>query len=107
VEEYGSDGLEDLLKSLKSTFLSGIDYCVISDSYWLGKEKPCLQYGLRGICYFFLDVECSTKDLHSGCFGGTIHEAMGDLIAVMNTLVDSQGRILIEGIYDDRCTAFT
>jgi nonspecific dipeptidase len=89
MEECGSDGLEDLLKSLKNTFLSGIDYVVISDSYWLGKKKPCLQYGLRsariisyfhwhflfsyrGICYFFLDVECSTKDLHSGCFGGTM-----------------------------------
>lgn len=47
MEEYGSDGLEDLLKSLKDTFLTGIDYVVISDSYWLGKEKPCLQYGLR------------------------------------------------------------
>lgn len=47
MEEYGSDGLEDLLKSLKNTFLSGTDYVVISDSYWLGKEKPCLQYGLR------------------------------------------------------------
>jgi nonspecific dipeptidase len=47
MEEYGSDGLEDLLKSLKNKFLSDIDYVVISDSYWLGKEKPCLQYGLR------------------------------------------------------------
>lgn len=47
MEEYGSDGLEDLLKSLKTTFLSDVDFVVISDSYWLGKEKPCLQYGLR------------------------------------------------------------
>ncbi|CAF3310833.1 unnamed protein product [Rotaria socialis] len=101
MEEYGSDGLEDLLKSLKNTFLSGVDYVVISDSYWLGKTKPCLQYGLRGICYFFLDVECSTKDLHSGCFGGTIHEAMTDLIAIMGTLVDNKGHILIDRLYDE------
>ncbi|CAM4772014.1 unnamed protein product [Rotaria magnacalcarata] len=101
MEEYGSDGLEDLLKSLKNTFLSGVDYVVISDSYWLGKTKPCLQYGLRGICYFFLDVECSTKDLHSGCFGGTIHEAMTDLIALMGTLVDNKGHILIDTLYDE------
>ena len=40
-------GLEDLLKSLKNTFLSDVDYVVISDGRWLGKEKPCLQYGLR------------------------------------------------------------
>jgi len=29
------------------------------------------------------------------------HEAMTDLIAIMSTLVDSQGRILIEGVYDE------
>lgn len=29
------------------------------------------------------------------------HEAMTDLIALMSTLVDGQGRILIDGIYDE------
>ena len=29
------------------------------------------------------------------------HEGMTDLIAIMSTLVDDQGRILINGIYDD------
>ncbi|CAF1194775.1 unnamed protein product, partial [Didymodactylos carnosus] len=101
MEECGSEGLEDLLKSLKKTYLMDVDYVVISDSYWLGKEKPCLQYGLRGICYFFVEVECSTKDLHSGCFGGTIHEAMTDLVAILDSLVDEKGCIKINGMYDD------
>ena len=26
----------------------------------------------RGICYFFLEVECASMDLHSGVFGGTV-----------------------------------
>ena len=26
----------------------------------------------RGICYFYLEVECAKKDLHSGVFGGTV-----------------------------------
>jgi hypothetical protein len=29
------------------------------------------------------------------------HEAMTDLIAVMGTLVDGQGHILIDGMYDE------
>ena len=33
-----------------------VDYCCISDNYWLGKNKPCLTYGLRGVCYFFIEV---------------------------------------------------
>ena len=26
----------------------------------------------RGICYFFVEVTCASKDLHSGVFGGTV-----------------------------------
>ena len=44
--------------------------------------------GLRGICYFFIEVQCCAKDLHSGVFGGTVHEGMADLIYMMNTLLD-------------------
>ena len=52
--------------------LKDVDYVCISDNYWLGKNKPCLTYGLRGCCYFFIEVESSTKDLHSGVFGGSV-----------------------------------
>ena len=77
-----------------------VDYCCISDNYWLGKNKPCLTYGLRGVCYFFIEVECATKDLHSGVFGGTVHEGMVDLMWMMNQLVDGEGNILVEGLMD-------
>jgi len=100
MEESGSEGLDDLLISLKSTFLKDIDYVMISDNYWLGTEKPCITYGLRGLVYFTLEVTCSSKDLHSGVFGGTVHEAMTDLIKLMGSLVDTQGKILVPGIYD-------
>lgn len=32
---------------------------------------------------FHFKVECGGKDLHSGVFGGSVHEAMTDLIALM------------------------
>lgn len=72
MEESGSEGLDELLFARQHTFLKGTDYVCISDNYWLGKEKPCITYGLRGICYFGLEVEGSDKDLHSGVFGGTV-----------------------------------
>lgn len=100
MEESGSEGLDELLWDRKDTFLKGTDYVCISDNYWLGTTKPCITYGLRGICYFNLEVGCAAKDLHSGTFGGTVYEAMSDLIFLMNTLVDVNGRILIDGIYD-------
>ncbi len=66
MEEAGSTGLHELVGSLKDTFLKDVDYFVISDSYWLSTTKPCLTYGLRGNAYFYVEVECAKKDLHSG-----------------------------------------
>lgn len=83
-------------------FLNDVDFFCISDNYWLGKSKPCITYGLRGLAYFEVSVQCSTQDLHSGVLGGTVHESMTDLIALLNTLVDSStGQITIHGILDD------
>lgn len=100
MEESGSEGLDELLWARKDSFLKNVDYVCISDNYWLGTKKPCITYGLRGICYFLIEVTCATKDLHSGTFGGCVYEAMADLIYLMNTLVDVNGHILIDGIYD-------
>ena len=101
MEESGSEGLDQMLMSRQNTkFMQEVDYVCISDNYWLGKNKPCLTYGLRGVCYFFIEVECATKDLHSGVFGGTVHEGMVDLMWMMNQLVDGEGNILVEGLMD-------
>ena len=99
MEESGSEGLDELLFARKETeFMQNVDFVCISDNYWLGKSKPCITYGLRGICYFFIEIQCVAKDLHSGVFGGTVHEGMADLIYMMNSLLDKDGNILVEGI---------
>lgn len=72
MEESGSEGLDELLMARKDDFLKGVDYVCISDNYWLGKDKPCITYGLRGICYFGIEVQCASKDLHSGVYGGAV-----------------------------------
>lgn len=76
MEESGSEGLDALLiEQLKPEgFFDSVDYVCISDNYWLGTTKPCITYGLRGISYYFLEVECAKMDLHSGVYGGTVHE---------------------------------
>ncbi|NXN72185.1 CNDP2 dipeptidase, partial [Himantopus himantopus] len=98
MEESGSEGLDELIFAQRDTFFKDVDYVCISDNYWLGKKKPCITYGLRGICYYFIEVECSDKDLHSGVYGGSVHEAMTDLITLMGSLVDKKGKILIPGV---------
>ncbi|XP_053570836.1 beta-Ala-His dipeptidase isoform X2 [Bombina bombina] len=99
VEETGSPGLEELIKE-KNEFFSDVDYIVISDNVWLTKN-PALTYGTRGNAYFFVEVEGGNKDLHSGTFGGIIHEPMSDLVFLLASLVDPSGHILIPGIYDE------
>ncbi|KFP88521.1 Beta-Ala-His dipeptidase, partial [Apaloderma vittatum] len=100
MEEAGSLGLEKLLEEENQCFFSDVDYIVISDNLWLSNKKPALTYGSRGNACFFVEVECGDKDLHSGTFGGIIHEPMMDLIALLDSLVDPTGRIQIPGIYD-------
>ncbi|NXH39216.1 CNDP2 dipeptidase, partial [Dicaeum eximium] len=98
MEESGSEGLDELIFAQRDAFFKDVDYVCISDNYWLGKKKPCITYGLRGICYYFIEVECCDKDLHSGVYGGSVHEAMTDLIALMGSLIDKKGKILIPGV---------
>lgn len=76
MEESGSLGLDDLLvEELKPEgFFDTVDFVCISDNYWLGPSKPCITYGLRGISYYFLEIEGAKMDLHSGVYGGTVLE---------------------------------
>ena len=97
MEESGSVGLEELLTKEKDGFLKGVDFCCISDSYWLGTTKPCLTFGLRGICSFQVEVTGIAQDLHSGVYGGVVHEPLADLFWVMSQLTDVNGNILIPG----------
>ncbi|GKY94068.1 hypothetical protein MPSEU_000373400 [Mayamaea pseudoterrestris] len=103
MEEFGSDGLFETIheEAKNDGFLCDVDFFCISDNYWIGKHKPCLTYGLRGMAYFELAVQGCEQDLHSGVLGGTVHEAMTDLVKVMSTLVDSHGNILVKGIMDE------
>ncbi|KAM4705931.1 beta-Ala-His dipeptidase-like [Rhinophrynus dorsalis] len=99
MEEVGSNGLDKLVEEKKDTFFSNVDYIVVTDTPWLSK-KPGITYGARGNCYFTIEVQGARRDLHSGGFGGTVHEAMSDLIFLLNSLADAKGHILVPGIYD-------
>jgi len=100
---FGSGGMQEfiLAQAKPKAFLADVDYFCISDNYWVGKHTPCLTYGLRGLAYFEVGVQCSSKDLHSGVYGGSVHEAMTDLVKLMGSLVGVDGKILVPGVYDD------
>jgi Cys-Gly metallodipeptidase DUG1 len=80
MEEAGSTNLDKFIESEKDGFFAGQDCMCISDNYWLDTKTPCLTYGLRGINYYEIRIQGPARDLHSGVFGGTVHEPMTDLI---------------------------
>ncbi|PKI85975.1 hypothetical protein MVES1_000083 [Malassezia vespertilionis] len=100
MEESGSVGLDEFVERNAKTLFKDVDAVCISDNYWLGTTKPCITHGLRGVAYFKLTVHGPAADLHSGVFGGMIHEPMTDLVHVMASLVTPDAKIAIPGIYD-------
>ena len=49
------------------------DVCVISDSSMRAVEEPAITHSLRGMTYLEVEVKGPREDLHSGFFGGAVH----------------------------------
>jgi acetylornithine deacetylase/succinyl-diaminopimelate desuccinylase-like protein len=97
-EEIGSAHLEEFIIQHKK--LLACDYVLNADTGMVDPNMPTITYALRGLYACELRVYGPQKDLHSGSFGGTIHnpaQALCELIAGMH---DDQGRITIPGFYD-------
>jgi len=98
-EEIGSPSLAKFIEQNRE--LLQADFCLNPDSGMLGMDYPTITYGLRGLAAFELRVSGPAGDLHSGAFGGVVHNpaaALAELIAGMH---DANGRVTIPGFYDD------
>lgn len=97
-EEIGSDHLDDFVKDHKE--LLACDFCLNADAGILGPDQPSITTGLRGLAYFELRVYGPTKDLHSGLFGGTVHNPAQALIELIAGMHDKNGKVTLPGFYD-------
>ena len=66
-----------------------------------GEDIPSICYGLRGLSYMQIEVVGPNKDLHSGSFGGAVHNPIQALSEIIAQLHDKNGRVTIPGFYDD------
>ena len=98
-EEIGSDHLDNFVKEHKD--LLKADLVLISDSDMFAKGVPSVCYALRGLAYMEIEVTGPNGDLHSGTFGGTVHNPIQALTEMIASLHDKNGRITIPGFYDD------
>ena len=69
-EEIGSGNLEPFIAANKE--LLACDAVVVSDTAMLDKKTPSITHGLRGLSYCQIDVRGTSRDLHSGSFGGAV-----------------------------------
>ncbi len=98
-EEIGSEHLSPFVSSHKE--LLKADLVLISDTSMFARGVPSVCYGLRGLSYMQIDLVGPNKDLHSGSYGGSVHNPIQALAEIIAQLHDENGRITIPSFYKD------
>src|SRR5437763_3924764 len=73
-EEIGSPNLIPFLMRHKKALAA--DLALMSDTRILAPNRPAITYALRGGLSLELEVRGAARDLHSGNFGGAIHNPL-------------------------------
>ena len=97
-EELGSPSFAGLLEDHRD-LLTG-DFVLNPDAGMLGPETPTIYYGLRGMYVCKLRVYGPARDLHSGSYGGVVHNPIHALSHMIAGLHDADGRVMLDGFYD-------
>ena len=98
-EEVGSASLAEYLESNKEKL--ACDVILVSDTSLYSMEQPTVTTGLRGLSYVEVEVEGPNRDLHSGLYGGAVPNPINILAKMIGSLIDEDGRITVEGVYDN------
>lgn len=98
-EESGSVNLERFVAQ-HAERLKQCDVCLISDTGMLGRGRPAITYGVRGLTYTEVTLQGPSHDLHSGSWGGKIPNPINELTKILAQLWDADRRITIPGFYD-------
>jgi acetylornithine deacetylase/succinyl-diaminopimelate desuccinylase-like protein len=97
-EEIGSPNLIPFLKRHRRSLAT--DVVVMSDSPMADRDRPAITYAVRGGLGLELTVHGPRPDLHSGLFGGAVHNPLQALCEIVASLHDRRGRVAIPGFYD-------
>ncbi|MFB3167575.1 dipeptidase [Neobacillus sp. 179-C4.2 HS] len=98
-EEIGSPNLPQFLSENKEKL--ACDVVIISDSDMWDRGVPAITYSLRGLAALEFSLKTANTDLHSGMFGGGVQNANHLLVQLLSTLHDANGKVNVEGFYDD------
>ncbi len=102
-EEVGSENLLPFVERNVDRLAAAA--IVISDSTMFAPGMPTIGASLRGLAYFEIHVEGPSQDLHSGSYGGAVVNPANALARIIASFHDENGRVAIEGFYDDVAAA--
>jgi len=97
-EEIGSPNLIPFV--VRNQRELAADAAVASDTRMLGPSRPGISYAERGSLNLEVEVRGPKHDLHSGNFGGAVHNPLQALCEIVAKLHDTHGRIAVPHFYD-------
>jgi acetylornithine deacetylase/succinyl-diaminopimelate desuccinylase-like protein len=97
-EEVGSPNLAEFIRAHREPL--ACDVCLNPDAGMISRELPTITYGLRGLAYFELRLRGPSRDLHSGMYGGVVHNPAQVLCELVAGMHDGHGRVTLPGFYD-------
>ncbi|RJT07869.1 M20/M25/M40 family metallo-hydrolase [Halococcus sp. IIIV-5B] len=98
-EESSSPNLEWVVETHAHELAADLTYA--ADGPIDPSGRPHVLMGARGMLYVQIDAEGPNRDLHSGNFGGPVPNPAWELVRLLGSMKDENGRIAIDGFYDD------
>ena len=99
-EEIGSPDLRQVCESMRDELKA--DLFLASDGPRLAVDRPTIFLGCRGGVRIHLDVNLREGGHHSGNWGGVLANPATILASAIATLVDGQGRMLLDELKPPR-----
>ena len=97
-EEIGSPNLGEFISNHQELLSS--DFALNPDTGMIAPDFPTITYALRGLAYFEVRVDGPDHDLHSGLYGGVVHNPAQVLCELIAGMHDVSGRVTLPGFYD-------
>jgi acetylornithine deacetylase/succinyl-diaminopimelate desuccinylase-like protein len=98
-EEVGSPHLDETVARYGDLLAADLVYT--SDGPVTNDQYPEIEFGVRGMLYVEIRSTGPNRDLHSGHWGGVSPNPIWQLVRLLNTMIDEDNRILIDGFYDN------
>lgn len=98
-EEKGSTNLGEILAKHKDLLTA--DAWIISDGPMPASGRKQVTFGVRGDVNMNVTVFGAKRPLHSGNYGNWAPNPAHKLVRLLASMKDDNGKVLIEGFYDD------